>query len=128
MRLANGLFIDNDRTFGVLKFSSLRRERMKTNEDGTASDELLERVYDLKCKNQGCMIQVAVPADVPKLEFEYDEEVRLVDPTAGTVANPTFNGADVDWFVKAANIISVKSGKVPLASESNGRRTVPAAN
>ena len=48
MRLQDGLIIDNEKTFGVLKFSAMHREKMRQNEDGTVSDELLERVYDLK--------------------------------------------------------------------------------
>ena len=105
MRLPDGFVVDNKRTLGVLKFSAMRRERMKQNEDGTASDELIERIYDLKCKEQGCMISVGIPAEVPLKEYEYDAEVELVNPVVGTVANATFNGADVDWWVKADDIV-----------------------
>lgn len=34
MRLANGIIIDKEKTFGVLKFSALRREVHIQNEDG----------------------------------------------------------------------------------------------
>lgn len=34
MRLANGIVIDKDATFGMLKFSALRREVHIQNEDG----------------------------------------------------------------------------------------------
>ena len=37
MRLANGIVIDKEKTFGVLKFSALRREVHVQNEDGTVS-------------------------------------------------------------------------------------------
>lgn len=53
MRLANGIIIDKEKTFGVLKFSALRREVHTQNEDGTVSVEIKERTYDLKCKGQG---------------------------------------------------------------------------
>lgn len=33
MRLANGIIIDKEKTFGVLKFSALRREVHMQNED-----------------------------------------------------------------------------------------------
>ena len=33
MRLANGIIIDKEKTFGVLKFSALRREIHMQNED-----------------------------------------------------------------------------------------------
>lgn len=46
MRLANGIVIDKEKTFGVLKFSALRREVHVQNEDGTVSEEIKERTYD----------------------------------------------------------------------------------
>lgn len=39
MRLANGIIIDKEKTFGQLKFSALRREVHVQNEDGTISEE-----------------------------------------------------------------------------------------
>ena len=35
MRLAEGIVIDKEKTFGLLKFSALRREVRVNNEDGT---------------------------------------------------------------------------------------------
>ena len=37
MRLAQGIVIDKEKTFGLLKFSALRREVFLQNEDGTVS-------------------------------------------------------------------------------------------
>ena len=48
MRLANGIVIDKEATFGALKFSALRREVHLQNEDGSVSEEIKERTYDLK--------------------------------------------------------------------------------
>ena len=101
MRLANGIIIDKEKTFGVLKFSALRREVHIQNEDGTVSEEIKERTYDLKCKEQGRMIQVSIPATVPLKEFDYNTEVEIINPVADTVATATFQGADVDWYIKA---------------------------
>ncbi len=53
MRLANGIIIDKEKTFGILKFSALRREVHVQNEDGTVSEEIKERTYDLKSRGQG---------------------------------------------------------------------------
>lgn len=105
MRLAEGIVIDKEKTFGVLKFSALRREVHINNEDGTVSDEIKERTYDLKSRGQGCMIQVSIPASVPLKEFDYNAEVELVNPVADTVATATFRGADVDWYIKADDIV-----------------------
>ncbi|SFK14235.1 protein of unknown function [Marinilactibacillus piezotolerans] len=116
MRLANGIVLDRDKTFDTLKFSALRREVRVQNEDGTVSEEVKERTYDLKSKGQGCMIQVSIPADIPLKEFDYNAEVELVNPVADTVANATFFGAEVDWFLKADDIVLKKTtGKAKSA-------------
>ena len=97
MRLANGIVIDKEKTFGQLKFSALRREVHMQNEDGTISEEIKERTYDLKCREQGRMIQVSVPATVPLRE--------LINPVADTVANATYRGADIDWYIKCDDLV-----------------------
>ena len=103
MRLANGIVIDKEATFGNLKFSALRREVHLQNED-----EIKERTYDLKSREQGRMIQVSIPASVPLKEFDYNAEVEIINPVADTVANATFQGADVDWYIKADDIVLKK--------------------
>src|SRR5699024_12490574 len=72
MRLAQGIILDKEKTFGLLKFSALRREVFLQNEDGTVSTEVKERTYDLKSKEQGRMIQVSIPASIPLKEFDYN--------------------------------------------------------
>ena len=95
MRLANGIVIDKEATFGALKFSALRREVHLQNED-------------LKSRGQGRMIQVSIPASVPLKEFDYNAEVELINPVADTVATATFQGAEVDWYIKADDIVLKK--------------------
>lgn len=105
MRLAQGIIIDKEKTFGRLKFSALRREVFLNNEDGTVSTEVKERTYDLKSREQGRMIQVSIPASIPLRKFDYNTEVELINPIADTVANATFRGADVDWYIKADDLV-----------------------
>ena len=105
MRLANGIIIDKEKTFGLLKFSALRREVHKQNEDGTVSEEIKERTYDLKSRGQGRMIQVSIPAAVPLKAFDYNAEVEIINPVADTGGTATFQGADVDWYIKAEDIV-----------------------
>ena len=105
MRLANGIVIDKEATFGALKFSALRREVHLQNEDGSVSEEIKERTYDLKSRGQGRMIQVSIPASMPLKEFDYNAEVELINPVADTVATATFQGAEVDWYIKAEDIV-----------------------
>ena len=94
MRLTEGIVVDSVLTFGKLRFSALRREVRKQNEDGTVSNEVKERTYNLKSSAQGRMIQVSIPANVPLREFAYDAEVELVNPIVDTVANYVFIKAD----------------------------------
>ncbi|MGI6059386.1 MAG: YdcP family protein [Blautia sp.] len=119
MRLPMGIVIDKEKTFGVLKFSALRREVRIQNEDGTVSDEIKERTYDLKCREQGRMIQVSIPASIPLKEYDYNAEVELVNPVADTVANAEFNGATVDWYIKADDIILKNKANQPAGSPAH---------
>ena len=119
MRLANGIVIDKEKTFGVLKFSALRREVHVQNEDGTVSEEIKERTYDLKCNTQGRMIQVSVPATVPLKDYDFNSEVELVNPVADTVANANYLGADVDWYVKADDIVLKNKGNQNAGNPQN---------
>lgn len=120
MRLANGLIIDKEKTFGALKFSALRREVRVQSEDGKPTAEIKERTYDLKCKGQGRMIQVSIPASVPLKDFAYNAEVEIINPVADTVANAEFNGATIDWYIKADDII--------LKGDSQSKQPTPPVN
>jgi len=106
MRLTEGIVVDSVLTFGKLRFSALRRAVRKQNEDGTVSNEVKERTYNLKSSAQGRMIQVSIPANVPLREFAYDAEVELVNPIVDTVANYVFReGTTVNWFIKADDLV-----------------------
>ncbi|HGS0706812.1 TPA: YdcP family protein [Streptococcus pneumoniae] len=118
MRLANGIVLEKEATFGELKFSALRREVRIQKEDGTLSEEIRERTYDLKSKGQGRMIQVSIPASVPLKEFDYNAHVELINPVADTVATATFQGAEVDWYIKADDI-------VPARDSGNFKKETP---
>lgn len=118
MRLANGIVLEKEATFGELKFSALRREVRIQKEDGTLSEEIKERTYDLKSKGQGRMIQVSIPASVPLKEFDYNAQVELINPVADTVATATFQGVEVDWYIKADDI-------VPARDSGNFKKETP---
>ena len=51
------------------------------------------------------MIQVSIPASIPLKEFDYNAEVDIINPIADTVATANFNGTDVDWYIKADDIV-----------------------
>ena len=76
----------------------------------SVSPEIKERTYDLKSRTQGRMIQVSIPASVPLKGYDYNAEVELVNPVVDTVANANYRGADVDWYIKADDIILKNKG------------------
>ena len=98
MRLANGIVLDKEKTFGTLKFSALRHEVRAENDDGSTSEEITRRTYDL------------IPADIPVKEYPYNAEVELVNPVADTVANANYRGVVVDWYIKADDIVLKNKG------------------
>lgn len=52
------------------------------------------------------MIQVSIPVEeAGEKNFSYNAEVELINPVADTVATATFMGADVDWYIKADDIL-----------------------
>lgn len=111
MRLAEGIIIKKEETFGVLKFSALRREVKIVDDEGNVTEQIKERTYDLKSKGQGRMIQVSIPASAGAKNFDYNAEVELVNPIADTVATATYTGADVDWYIKADDIVLKRSAQ-----------------
>ena len=77
MRFSNGFFGENEATLGTLRFSAMRREVFEENADGTPSEVVKERTYDLKSDKQGRMIQVSVPASVPVRDQSSCSVVRI---------------------------------------------------
>ncbi|HAC4846967.1 YdcP family protein [Listeria innocua] len=117
MRLAEGIVIEKEKTFGALKFSALRREVRITDDEGNVTEQIKERTYDLKSKGQGRMIQVSIPASADEKNFDYNAEVELINPVADTVATATYMGADVDWYIKADDIILKKANSSNQATD-----------
>lgn len=56
------------------------------------------------------------PADVAVKDYPYNTEVELINPVADTVANANFRGADVDWYIKAGDIILKNKGNQPAGN------------
>lgn len=131
-RLPEGIIIDSEKTFGELRFAAMRREVYETNDDGTVSNEVKERTYDLKCRVQGMDIAVSIPAGVPPLDFKYNELVKLVNPICGTVTSREAGQVRVNWYIKADNIVKAdaptapsgggNSGKPPAQSQQNDKK------
>ncbi|MGY3750747.1 YdcP family protein [Vagococcus acidifermentans] len=117
MRLAEGIVVDEKETFGTLLFSEMRRESFTTDEQGNVTTQIKGRTYDLKSSAQQRMIQVTLPAEVQPKAFNYNDKVKLVNPVVDTVANATFRGADVSWYIKADDILLVTENKQGIGKE-----------
>lgn len=124
MRLAEGIIIEKEETFGALKFSALRREVKIVDDEGNVTEQVKERTYDLKSKGQSRMIQVSIPASVGVKNFDYNAEVELINPIADTVATATYMGADVDWYIKADDIVlkKIHDSKAPIYKQNQDKK------
>ena len=109
MRLPEGIVLNQELTFGELKFSALRRETFGRNEDGSSNGIVERRVYDLKSKIQEQMIQVSLPAEVELKDFPYNSVVELVNPKIRTITNARGRNADANWYLEAEDIILKKT-------------------
>lgn len=115
MRLAEGIVLNQELTFGELKYSALRRESFGKDEDGNSNGVVERRVYDLKSRTQEQMIQVSVPASVAAKDFPYNTVVELVNPKISTIANARGRNADANWYLTADDI--VKKGNVQAGGQ-----------
>ena len=62
---------------------------------------------------------MSVPPEVPLRDFPYNAVVELVNPVADTVSRKTFGGADVDWYVKAEDIVLKNKGNQNAGNPQN---------
>ena len=77
---------------------------------------MTKTTYDLKYSQQERTIQVSIPAEIPVKDYPYNAEV---DPVADTVANANYRGADVEWYIKADDIVLKNKGGQPAGNPQN---------
>ena len=70
---------------------------------------------------------MSIPASVPLKEFDYNVEVEIINPVADTVANATFRGADVDWYIKADDLVlkgkaTTSTSNIPKSSPNKEKQ------
>jgi len=109
MKLEAGLFIENEGTFGELRFSGLREEQRVWDEEGQETSEVKGRSYYLISSAQRDLVPVILPGTVPAKDFPRGTVVELVNADANAGANARFGGADAFWFVKADDIVLKKT-------------------
>ena len=87
-----------------------------TADDMLPAEESKRRTYDLKCSQQERTIQVSIPTEIPVKDYPYNAEVELINPVADTVANANYRGADVEWYIKADDIVLKNKGGQPAGN------------
>ena len=70
-------------------------------------------------------LRLSVPPEVPLREFPYNAVVELVNPVADTVSRKTYTGADVDWYVKADDIVLKNKGTHAGNPQNNAPQQPP---
>ena len=65
------------------------------------------------------ILNLLLGAALPLKEFDYNAEVEIINPVADTVATATFQGADVDWYIKADDIVLKNKNGQPAGNPQN---------
>ena len=68
---------------------------------------------------KGENVVVEIPVQAGEKHFKYEQKVKLVNPVADTVSRKTYTGADVDWYVKAEDIVLKNKGNQNAGSPQN---------
>ena len=109
---------DMAQSFGTLEFAGESEpvfERDKNNRR-----VLARRSYNLYSDVQkGENVVVEIPVQAGEKKFKYEQKVKLVNPVADTVSRKTYTGADVDWYVKAEDIVLKNKGNQNAGNPQN---------
>ena len=54
-------------------------------------------------------VVVVLPAKAGEKHFSPEQKVKLINPVVDTVANANYRGADVDWYVKADDMLPAEN-------------------
>lgn len=113
------ILVDNDKTFGDLKFSAYKYDVLERDEEtGERTGAIERRVYTLKSPAQEKMIQVSIQPETEKREFPLDTVVELVNPFVHSFLPRGRNAKTVTWIV-AEDIVAKK---VPGNNQSAGQK------
>ena len=116
MRLDSTKLVYNQAaTFGKLIFMEFDSENFVYDDDGKATAELRNRVYNIMSERQGEIIRVSVAAETAKKDFKEGDVVDLVE--FGIISSVDRNNqyARREYYVTAKDI--------RLASENTAQNT-----
>ena len=70
-------------------------------------------------------VVVVLPAKAGEKHFLPEQKVKLINPVVDTVANANYRGADVDWYVKADDIVLKNKGTHAGNPQNNAPQQPP---
>ena len=92
-----------EKTFGNLEFAG---ENTTEQQRINGRMAVITRSYNLYSDVQRADdVVVTLPAKAGEKHFLPEQKVKLINPVVDTVANANYRGADVDWYVKADDIV-----------------------
>lgn len=92
-----------EKTFGNLEFAG---ENTTEQQRINGRMAVITRSYNLYSDVQRADdVVVVLPAKAGEKHFSPEQKVKLINPVVDTVANANYRGADVDWYVKADDIV-----------------------
>ena len=92
-----------EKTFGNLEFAG---ENTTEQQRINGRMAVINRSYNLYSDVQRADdVVVTLPAKAGEKHFSPEQKVKLINPVVDTVANANYRGADVDWYVKADDIV-----------------------
>ncbi|MBM5596669.1 DUF961 family protein [Listeria seeligeri] len=103
------MVIEKTKTFGRLGFIGYDGEKRNSQNN----DVVDNKRYGLSSDAQEGTVMVYLPATAD-VEFPFDTEVELVNPTINAFATATYNSMDVVIQVFADNIIAVTNNTPPI--------------
>jgi len=109
-------------TFGKLVFAGKGKEVFTFDPITRQRTGILEaRIYKLTSDVQGGQIEVYVPAVVKDLEFNFMEEVEIINPvlTARGTSTKESSFASVIWKCEVDDIIKKETGAMPKNTGTN---------
>ncbi|MBC2277485.1 DUF961 family protein [Listeria welshimeri] len=98
------MIIDTARTFGRIGFIGYDGERF----DSGDNEKVVNKRYGVSSDAQEGTVMIYLPATVD-VDFPFDTEVKLVNPTINAFATATYNSTDIVTQVFADNIVPVST-------------------
>ena len=112
-----------EKTFGNLEFAG---ENTTEQQRINGRMAVITRSYNLYSDVQRADdVVVTLPAKAGEKHFSPEQKVKLINPVADTVANANYRGADVDWYVKADDILRKNKGTHAGNPQNNAPQQPP---